>query len=71
MKGKFVITLSMRGKVGLILLGFAALGGFGYLVNRISTQLHPYGNWVLVGLVIIVAAIVGAYIWSEAEKDTQ
>ena len=50
-------------KFTFIVAVMAALAAFTFGINRLSTQFHPYGNWIiLVGVLLIVAA-VGAWAW--------
>ena len=56
-------TKVMGSKFTYIVAMMAALAAFTFGINRLSTQFHPYGNWIiLVGVLLIVAA-VGAWAW--------
>ena len=53
----------MTSKFTFIVAVMAAIAAFSFGINRLSTQLHPYGNWIiLVGVLLIVAA-AGAWAW--------
>ena len=54
---RFVVTWVSL--LGFILVCGAAMYG----LNRLSTQFHPYGNWAIVGvIVLVVSGVVAALI---------
>ncbi len=59
----------MKAKVVYMLVGFGVLGGMAYLINRLSTKFHPYGNWIITGVVLIVAAVVIAWVWNDYDDS--
>lgn len=53
----------MKVKFTFIVAVMAALAAFIYGVNRLSTQFHPYGNWIILTGVLACAAAGGAWAW--------
>jgi hypothetical protein len=53
----------MSAKFVFIVAVMAAVAALIYGINRLSTQFHPYGNWlILVGVLSLIAA-AGAWAW--------
>jgi membrane protein implicated in regulation of membrane protease activity len=59
----------MSTKLLTILVGLGAIFGLIYGINRISTQLHPYGNWFIALVVMLVVAVIAAWAWQWYEDD--
>ena len=59
----------MKAKIILVLVGMGVIGGLMYGINRLSTRFHPYGNWILLVLVVIGVAAVIAWVWQDYENN--
>lgn len=53
----------MTSKFTFIVAVMAALAALFFGINRLSTQYHPAGNWIILVGVLLVAAAAGAWAW--------
>ena len=58
----------IRRKFVVVVMGIALLFFLGYVGGRISTQFHPWGNWALGTLAVLVIAMLGAAWWDAMSK---
>ena len=53
----------MSAKFTFIVAVMAALAALIFGINRLSTQFHPYGNWIILVGVLLTLAAAGAWAW--------